>query len=283
MTSFSFVSCLPPLFPNLTSLRISGNPVFATITTEEAFILTLARIASLQILNYSTIKPGERTNAELYYLGKIGKELSTLPIERERAILFNHPRYEELCALHGIPAIKRETGVNTNIQDNTLAARLIDFTFYRPAHAVGYPHVTSFFTPTAESMATEAIIEKFRRIPRSATPYQLKSIVGSLFALPPAHIKLIWETEEWDPVGQKLGVDDEEKWSVPSDEEEDAEDERGDSMPTREGVNVKERMDREKGKWAQREVELVDGTRQVGFWIEGRKARVRVEVRDKTW
>ena len=36
---------------------------------------------------------------------------------------------------------------------------------------------------------------------------------------------------------------------------------------------------RDASKWAQREIELVDGTRDVGFWIEGREATVRVELR----
>lgn len=131
------------------------------------------------------------------------------------------------------------------------------------------------------------MIEKAQRIPRTVTPYQLKSIVGRLFALPPAHLRLVWETEEWDPVGRKLGVDDEERWSVSSDDEEG----EGEGPVVGQGGSVqaggaeveKEAMERENGKWVQREVELVDGTRQVGFWIEGKSARVRVEVREKTW
>lgn len=287
ITSFYFIANLPPLFPNLSSLRISQNPVFAALTTEESFILTLARIGSLQHLNFSTITPDERTNAELYYLGRISKELSAAPVEREADIIANHPRYDDLCALYGPPEIERETGANDNIPENTLAARLTDITFYRPANSAGYPHVTSFFTPTAESLATDTIIEKAQRIPRTVTPYQLKSIVGRLFALPPAHLRLVWETEEWDPVGRTLGVDDEERWSVSSDDEE-GEGEgpvvgQGGSVQTGRTEVEKEAMEREKGKWVQREVELVDGTRQVGFWIEGKSARVRVEVREKTW
>lgn len=152
--------------------------------------------------------------------------------------------------------------------------------------------------PTADSLATETVIEKAQRIPRTVTAYQLKSIVGRLFALPPAHLRLVWETEEWDPVGRKLAVDDDERWSVSSDEEEEAEEGRGFGqgglanagdgqagfVQTAGGAEVtKENVEREKGKWVQREVELVDGTRQVGFWIEGKSARVRVEVREQTW
>ena len=286
ISSFAFISGLPPLFPSLTSLRISQNPVFANLTTEESYILTLARIGGLQILNFSSITAAERINAELYYLGRIAKELSAAPADREQEILAEHPRYNELCKIHGAPIIKRETDAKDNIQENTLAARLIDFTFYRPANAVGYPHVTSFFQPTAESLATETIIEKSQRIPRTVTPYNLKSVVGKLFALPPAHLKLVWETDEWDPVGQKLGADDEEKWSVPSDEEDEVINgqEQKSAEIIKEGAKAKkEDVEREKGNLVKREVELVDGTRQIGFWIDEKKARVRVEVRERTW
>ena len=33
-----------------------------------------------------------------------------------------------------------------------------------------------------------------------------------------------------------------------------------------------------RGKWVRREVELVEGTRPLGYWIEGDVARVRVEI-----
>jgi hypothetical protein len=37
-------------------------------------------------------------------------------------------------------------------------------------------------------------------------------------------------------------------------------------------------MNNEKGRWMRREVELEDGTRQIGFWIDGMEAKVRVEL-----
>ena len=37
--------------------------------------------------------------------------------------------------------------------------------------------------------------------------------------------------------------------------------------------------DRDPMKWREREIELEDGTKTVGFWIEGPEARVRVELR----
>lgn len=85
--------------------------------------------------------------------------------------------------------------------------------------------------------------------------YALKGIVGRLFDLRPMGLRLVWETGEWDPVPGLGGGD----WGGSEDEDE----------------NDK----RDASKWAQREIELVDGTRDVGFWIDGREATVRVELR----
>ena len=66
---------------------------------------------------------------------------------------------------------------------------------------------------------------------------------------------LIWETGEWDPL-----ADDDDIQQDPDD---------GD---VRMG-------DVTKAKWARRELELSNGTREVGSWIEGREAQVRIELR----
>ena len=75
-------------------------------------------------------------------------------------------------------------------------------------------------------------------------------------------------------MGGKLAGDDDARWSVSS---EDEGSEGGNEDPENDGAG------RRKGKWVRREVELVDGTREVGFWIEDRMARVRVEVRGRTY
>lgn len=86
-------------------------------------------------------------------------------------------------------------------------------------------------------------------------------------------LKLIWETGEWDPVA---GTDDSDE-SSESSESEDVDGDRARHMQVgRQGRDVK---DQKEGKWVQREEELVDGTKDVGFWIEGKEARVRIELR----
>lgn len=42
---------------------------------------------------------------------------------------------------------------------------------------------------------------------------------------------------------------------------------------------VAERAKERESAWERREVELIDSTREVGFWVEGKEARVRVELR----
>jgi hypothetical protein len=81
-----------------------------------------------------------------------------------------------------------------------------------------------------------------------------------MFGVRPLGTRLVWESDEWDPVGRR-------------DDDDDDDDEE--MVTGSEG----EEEEREKGKWMRREVELEDGTREVGFWIEGREATVRVELR----
>jgi hypothetical protein len=83
-------------------------------------------------------------------------------------------------------------------------------------------------------------------------------------------LKLIWETGEWDPIA---GADDRDE---DSDLEQEVEPEEGEGEAEGRGGKKEER---DKGRWVQREEELVDGTKDVGFWIEGREARVRIERR----
>lgn len=75
-------------------------------------------------------------------------------------------------------------------------------------------------------------------------------------------MNLVWESDEWDPVRRQEDDEDEGGWSV-SEDDDDGEEER--------------RVGKE--GWKKRETELVDGTREVGFFIQGDEARVRVEVR----
>lgn len=253
ISDWQFVDSLPDVFPGMTALRISHNPAYEVVakpgdvmtSADEGYMLTLARLANLKSLNFSSITPAERTNAEIFYLSRIGKEMAAVPETEESTVTRNHRRYSELCKIYEAPVVRRaEKAINPDL----LEARLIKFTFRLPADTL--PGQTSE-------------ISKVQEIPRGFDVYRIKGIVGKLFDVRPLSLCLIWETGEWDPVA---GYEDEEY---------DSEDlEEGDGSVT---VDAESRN--AKGKWMRREVELEDSTRQVGNSVDGMEAKVRLELR----
>ena len=244
-----FVDDLAEVFPGLEALRFSHNPIYesfaeefgAAKSLEEGYMLTLARLGNLKSLNFSKITTPDRTNAEMYYLSKIGKAMAEVPESDESSITSQHKRYLELCEIYGEPVVVRKSADAVN--PNFLDARLIKFTFHMPAG-------------TQEDQTEDITIEK--EIPKSFDIYRVKGIVGRAFKLAPLSLHLVWETGEWDPVA---GYEDEEN----SDEEDDEQ--------------VKTATGDEKGKWMKREVEIEDGTRQIGFCVDGMEATIRVGLR----
>ena len=109
VSSWSFVDALNTVFPGLTSLRFTHNPIYddpdldtqesypstASSTTakgkgiaksDEAFMLTIARLASLKTLNFSPITANDRSDAEMFYLSRIARQLSSVPEAAEKEV-----------------------------------------------------------------------------------------------------------------------------------------------------------------------------------------------------
>lgn len=250
------------------------------MTVDEAFMLTLARLASVTTVNYSKVSNQDRTNGELYYLSLIGKELSAFPESQERSILAQHPRYSELCDIYGPPAIKRAGDPargGAAVNPRSLAARLVNFRFYLSPSAQ--------FPERVRKDDNGGIQEHAQEIPRTFDIYRVKAIVSRIFGLQPLSFRLIWETEEWDPVDEANVGEDE--WDSGAEEEdaegegetnaEDAKEEKGEKTGTDTDTVV---TGEDGNKFVKREVELVDSTRQVGFLFSDdlREARVRVEA-----
>ncbi|KAL4942686.1 hypothetical protein BDV06DRAFT_191637 [Aspergillus oleicola] len=263
INSWFFINELPKYLPGLQTLRITGNPLYnqsvapssitgipeKAMTVEEAYMLTLSRISNLQVLNYSTISTKDRSNGELYYLSLIGKELSASAETAESDILMSHPRYSELCQIYGEPFITRASktpGAGAPINPRAVAARLV-----RMAFRLSQDNPNTI---------------KVKEIPRSYDVYQVKAIVSRLFGLTPFEFRLVWETDELDPVN-KENLDIEDEW--------DSEDEGGDR-----GAAGNTQDTGDDAKFVKREVELVDTTKDIGFWFQPDlgEARVRVEV-----
>ncbi|KAJ5934941.1 hypothetical protein N7466_004488 [Penicillium verhagenii] len=273
ITSWEFLNHLPTLFPGLTTLRISSNPLYdepplppsiaaatstinasKAMTVDEAFMLTLSRFPpTLSILNYSKITLQDRSNAEMYYLSLIGKELSATTEADEERVLTAHPRYAELCEQYGEPRITRAVEAdgsgNRIIHPRSVAARLVKMAF----------HLSS---PSAVDLDTAQIPVK--EVPHSFNTYQLKALVSRLFDLAPAGFKLVWETDEWDPIAK--ATVDEEDWAEDSDDESSQQP----HVESSEGSS----------RFVRREVELVDSTRDIGFLFQGEtgEMKIRVEV-----
>ncbi len=170
-----------------------------------------------------------------------------------------HPRYRELCALHGAPEVVRH-GAH-EVTKGTLAERVVRFKFYLLPSSIAAP-------------TGETIIEKTAEIPRTVSVYMLKGAVGRLLGIRPLSCRLVYETGEWDPVGGAEG----EEWSCGESDDEEDDDGHHNGIESRR-VGGDDEGDEKKGKWIRREVELIDSTREIGFWIEGREAKVRVELR----
>jgi hypothetical protein len=239
ISTWSFIENLEHIFPGLTSLRVSHNPLYEalqapdgrTLTTDDGYMLTLARLGNLKILNHSPINDKERLNAESYYLSMIAKEVQFAPENLREQILDSHPRYKWLCEEYGEPDVQRSVNA---VNPNSLAARLIRIKFY-------------LASSQSETFETE--------IPMSCTAYTVLGIVGKHFGIKPLQCRLVWETGDWMSARKTMTDIGDEDW-----DSDDSEAEIG--------------MER-----IMREVEVVPGTRSIGTWVDGTEATVRVEVK----
>ncbi|KAI1757082.1 HotDog domain-containing protein [Xylaria castorea] len=258
ISSWTFVDELPTCFPGLTSLRFAHNPVYespdpelSTSTknyTEEAYMFTVGRLASLKSLNFGTISEADRQDAEMFYLAHISKHLATIPETEEAEILQHHKRYAELCEIYGTPTVNRKKEINPAF----LEARLVTIQFV--------------FHPEGRDA-----VQRVTRVPKGFDIYAVKGIAGKLFGAKPLSLRLIWETGDWDPVA---GFDDEVEDSSGDEEELSAVEGREVARP---GDNSQQGG--KAGKWVKREVELPDGPRQLGFCVDGLEAKIRIELR----
>lgn len=246
--SWSFIDQLPTCLPGLTALRLAHNPVYDTpdpnakaASSEEAHMITIARLAPLTSLNFTQIHGADRTNAEVFYLSRIAKQLATVPESAEASVIELHPRYAELCELHGAPDVIRRDDINPSF----LEARLLTVDF----HGQGKGKRTA-------------------RIPKTFDIYAVKGIAGKLFDLPAMKARLFWETGEWDPVER---FDEGEEGS--SDDEGSAVADGAAVDHAREAFG----QERQSGHWVKREVELADGPRQLGYCVDGAYVVIRVE------
>lgn len=102
-----------------------------------------------------------------------------------------------------------------------------------------------------------------QEIPTSFDSYQVKALVSRLFDLTPYSFRLVWETDEWDPVEKTTGDDGAAGWDEDSDDE----------MQAAAAVSAADTS-----RFVRREIELVDSTRDIGFLFQGETGEVRIRV-----
>jgi len=159
VNQWSIVDDLTTIFSGLKSLRLAHNPLY---NSEDAFILTVARLGHLATLNYSTITEKERLNAETFYLSQIARELSSATPSARKDILQRHPRYDALCKVYGEPTID-----NHIAQKDTLAAGLARC-YFLVSDAVRQK------ISAPETVADAVELE----LPKSFTIYTVQSMIG---------------------------------------------------------------------------------------------------------
>ncbi|KAI4203788.1 MAG: hypothetical protein LQ350_001614 [Teloschistes chrysophthalmus] len=302
---------LPCHFPALKALHTTYTPLAAS--HPHARLFTIARLPLLESLNHTIITRNERLDAELYYRGWIADLLlRAKTTDESNQIRREHPVWEYLCDIHGEPeSIVRKGRENNGLALQSpkhppvsLGANLIRFVFVgvQRTELPSPPSLPGGMTTRSDDSTSELIQD----LPRQIDIYRLKSLVGRHYSIPAMYVRLVLETNEWDPVPttQLGGLD----WggSSSNDDDDDSDDvldisggwddrdadnynnKMDDMKPSTsssskeddmvgKGRRKREREEGEKKKWVRREVVIPDSTRSIGDWVEGDVARVRVE------
>lgn len=248
LPSLASLNPVSSTFPALQSLLIKDTPFSRQAA---AHLLTIARVSSLTELDHSTITPAERQNAELYYISQITAQIADAGSpEAEQRMLLDHPRWNELCRIHGEVDVARKYKQKDLFPPGSQGARTAKFTF-------------GLVPRTHDSLGE---LEETKLIPLTTSIYRLLGIVSSLFDIPYLSINLILEMDDLDPI-----LDDESS-SGSNDEIF-----RTDTHLTGEAEGG--------SKWVRREEVLVGSMRPIGDWLPvdfkgmDKEVRVRVEVR----
>lgn len=115
--------------PTLTNLICNDNPIF--ITTKSAKALTVARIANLVSLNREEVSKPYRRDSEILYLKLTYKDYVDYKSGKNGMFPLDHPRYDELIELYGIPedlitkqAVEKYITVDLCFEDKIISKKL---------------------------------------------------------------------------------------------------------------------------------------------------------------
>ena len=194
ISDWALIDGLAQICPGLTSLRVSHNPLYESLvgadgkplTPDDGYMLTIARLGRLARLNFSTITPKDRLNAELYYLAQINTELSTTTADFKSKVIARHPRYHELCQTYDDSGDQKYNGPLFQVDPHSLAAALVTVHFKLDSaltQKANYGNPSDLNRPRQSG-------EWKREIPGSYNVYKIVGLVAKHFALMPMSIQL---------------------------------------------------------------------------------------------
>jgi hypothetical protein len=105
------------LFPKLSEIRVAGNPICDTILPNDLSSILVGRLKNARRLNGSEISEKSRKDAECYYLNQAHKEIAL------ENFMHMHPRYPELCQLHGTPVVAK---LETTVMERLITVKLLN-------------------------------------------------------------------------------------------------------------------------------------------------------------
>ncbi|KAI5065360.1 hypothetical protein GOP47_0020055 [Adiantum capillus-veneris] len=113
------------LFPKLTEVRLSDNPLTDLHVGGAPRFLLVARLANILVLNGSEIKQRERKDSEIRYVHFV---MNTMPACEEEGRLHAHPRFLELKKLYDLdeeqPHLRKDAG-SARMADNLRAITIV--------------------------------------------------------------------------------------------------------------------------------------------------------------
>ncbi|KAG0003124.1 hypothetical protein BGZ79_001604 [Entomortierella chlamydospora] len=182
------------LYTTLRSLWIGNNPVLTKLPQEQQLSAPsshgfdprtecIVRMPHIVQLNGSEITKKDRLNAELYYVTQVAHSTKGMD---EAAILAIHPRFEELCKVHGRPDTSDESRKATS---DILKDRLIEITLVSKSD-IDSPVKASFK----------------RKVLGTMTVKNLKNLAQKLLRIPSQRQQLVFLTNDPDYADVKVKV-----------------------------------------------------------------------------
>jgi len=150
--------------PSLTELRFRDNPVTQGKTGFELRQELIARLSSIKILNGSEVAERERKTAEMAYIKLYSNDYySSHRTNLYGQFIQDHPRYEQLANVHGLP--EEEVHKTKSLKDN-----LVSLEFKCP------------------ECSSKPVTQK--RVPATMTLQQLKGVLQRLYKVPTSKQKI---------------------------------------------------------------------------------------------